>query len=361
MKNLNNKTKVKRDFHKHDLYENCRVRWGIRQDLIDDLDSKCIAKKTELRPDTVEITFEMPEPEREEKEEYREIHSQHRGHMKLKGVYPMFPPKVIKQRYPDADELTNFTMKYSNKTVPNSYDLKYAKCRHYDSAAFRPDNSKVFLDVDFGKEKELSAITVSGRTIPFTKYYATTGYLYENKIWPGGSWFQCSRCNDNPKRGYFTRMIQHDSKHYCSCPSGSSDVLYVIDKPMKEYYFRKYDIQYRMNSGKQWTSLGIHDGPANNFDEKVHFVDLRCRYIRFIPQTCSDFKDRGMKVAFFSNTKQPVNPDITKMKNTVNLSLLRDDYNPKYEIKRRSKQCKEFTRNNKRAKFKRSIVKEYVD
>lgn len=39
MKNLNNKTKVKRDFHKHDLYENCRVRWGIRQDLIDDLDS----------------------------------------------------------------------------------------------------------------------------------------------------------------------------------------------------------------------------------------------------------------------------------------------------------------------------------
>lgn len=303
-----------------------------RWDIVEDLESFCVSKKVETNSD-YEITFyKVPVTGHDVSKHVkkprmtRDVYvAKTEPNAKIIGRYPVNPPEQIKELFQDSHEVGKCSMKRTGG--PYEHFVANARCRGPIGCFFKP-MGKECLDVDFGSDLDLVAITVSARD-------------FVTRRFPDLEWSE-----ENEYRG---------------------PIYNVIDEPVGDLFFKGYRIYFR-DAGGKWIPLGDFKGPTDNFSEKVHLIRdtdygsdiLCCRYLRFEVRDADKY-NRGMKVSFFANgISKSDQSRTTRATVTYVLTKYSSSHNKSFSQKR-SRDFDKDLRKNFKAKSKKEIRKDIDD
>jgi len=269
----------------------CGLLWNIQEELEAFAEEK-VVKKDELKD---VITYKVPiighrklRPRRSTmdvgpnpNELYELISADDSKSIRVKkiGSYPTEPPAEAA----GLVECRWAALRCPVASATGAASVNRARCRQVGGRNFFAPNPKETatnrrsLEVDLGGTVHIKGVSTSARHIGMV-VFPTTEWLSQQKIrrWAGPRY---------------------------NIPSSREPAFH------RERFFPRFELSYRVESGRQWVSLGSFRGPSNNFEEK--FCSLKdapnqnasdgvvARYLRFTPTSFDKSSDRGMKVAVF--------------------------------------------------------------
>lgn len=254
--------------------------------------------------------------------------------LKLIGRHNAFFPSEVEEKAPGSEEIFGYKLYAPKGSLSDDRSTRDATCRNMNIYSYySSENPEQVLETDFGREVDLTAISVSAK-------------LCETYKFPDYKWQNYIRRNRFEKESLENVFI--NGKKFDELNSNKIIYYEIIKNPedvSEHRFYIKYEIFYRKEKGK-WVSIGFFSGPENNFQEKVHLLrdsqivndTLKCRYIRIKPSYCSNFHKRGMKVAFFGHSDQiQENKNGCSNEQVIKYTVekLKDTYNNKIQPKSR--------------------------